>query len=99
MAVHYLRLPAVILCNTLRNCKPGILLRCVDDTFVFWSHGAARLQEILRHQKNPKPTIEITMAVETFTFFLSWMCLSRKWTQICPQGGHGNLLVQNVACV
>jgi hypothetical protein len=44
--------------------KPAKWLRYVDDTFVVWPHGPARLQQFLHHLNSNRPTITFTMEVE-----------------------------------
>jgi hypothetical protein len=44
--------------------KPAKWLRYVDDTFMVWQHGPARLQQFLHHLNNVRPTIKFTMEVE-----------------------------------
>jgi hypothetical protein len=44
--------------------KPAKWLRYVDNTFVVWLHGPARLQQFLPHLSSLKPTIKFTMEVE-----------------------------------
>jgi hypothetical protein len=39
-------------------------LRYVDDTFVVWPHGLARLQQFLHHLNNVGPTIKFIMEDE-----------------------------------
>jgi hypothetical protein len=38
------------------NYKPAKWLRYVDDTFVVWPHGPARLQQFLHHLNSLTPT-------------------------------------------
>jgi hypothetical protein len=45
--------------------KPDKWLRYVDDTFVVWPHGQAKLQQFLQHLNNIRPTINFTMELET----------------------------------
>jgi hypothetical protein len=40
--------------------KPAKWLRYVDDTFVVWSHGPARLQQFFNHINSVRPTIKFT---------------------------------------
>jgi hypothetical protein len=44
--------------------KPSKWLRYVDDTFVVWPHGPAKLQEFLHHLNSVRATIKFTMEVE-----------------------------------
>jgi hypothetical protein len=39
-------------------------LRYIDDTFVVWPPGAARLQQFLHHPNSIRPLIKFTMKVE-----------------------------------
>jgi hypothetical protein len=45
--------------------KPAKCLRYVDDTFVVWPHGPARLQQFHHHLSSLTPTIEFIIEVET----------------------------------
>jgi hypothetical protein len=45
--------------------KPTKWLRYVDDTFVIWPRGPARLQKFLHSLNSVRPTIKFTMEVET----------------------------------
>jgi hypothetical protein len=38
--------------------KPAKWLRYIDDTFVVWPHGPARLQKFLHHLNILRPTIK-----------------------------------------
>jgi hypothetical protein len=47
-------------------------LRYIDDTFVVWPRGSARLQQFLHHLNSIRPTIKFTMETEandTLPFF------------------------------
>jgi hypothetical protein len=44
--------------------KPTKWLRYVDDTFVVWPHGPARLQTFLHHPNNLRLTVKFIMEVE-----------------------------------
>jgi hypothetical protein len=45
--------------------KPAKWLRYVDDTFMAWTHGPARLQQFFDHINSVKPTIKFTMEAQT----------------------------------
>jgi hypothetical protein len=45
--------------------KPAKWLRYVDDTFVVWPHGPARLQQFFDHIDSVRPTIKFAMEIET----------------------------------
>jgi hypothetical protein len=52
--------------------KPAKWLRYVDDIFVVWLHGLAKLQQFLDHIKSVRPTTKFTMEDEannTLPFF------------------------------
>jgi hypothetical protein len=44
--------------------KPAKWPRYVNDTFMVWPHGSARLQQFLHHLKNVSPASKFTMEVE-----------------------------------
>jgi hypothetical protein len=44
--------------------EPAKWLRYVDDTFVVWSHGPARLQQFLHHLNSARPTNKFTMELD-----------------------------------
>jgi hypothetical protein len=45
------------------NHKPAKWLRYIDDIFMVWPHGPARLQQFLHHLNSVRPTIKFTMEV------------------------------------
>jgi hypothetical protein len=45
--------------------KPAKWLGYVNDTFVVWPHGPARLQQLFDHINSVRPTIKFTIEVET----------------------------------
>jgi hypothetical protein len=42
---------------------PAKWLRYVDDTFVLWPHGPAKLQQYLHHVNSVRPTFKFIMEV------------------------------------
>jgi hypothetical protein len=44
--------------------KPAQCLGYVEDNFVVWPHGPARLQQFLHHLNSVGPTIKFTMEIE-----------------------------------
>jgi hypothetical protein len=44
--------------------KPAKWLRYVDETFLVWPHGSARLQQFLHHLTILRPAIKFTMEIE-----------------------------------
>jgi hypothetical protein len=46
------------------NHKPAKWLRYVDDIFMVWPHGPARLQQLLHHLNLVRPIIKFTMEVQ-----------------------------------
>jgi hypothetical protein len=44
--------------------KPAKWIRYVNDTFMVWPHGPARLQQFFHHLKNIRPTIKFTVKAE-----------------------------------
>jgi hypothetical protein len=44
--------------------KPTKWRRYIDDTFVVWPHGPAKLQQFLRHVNSVRPTIKFTTEVQ-----------------------------------
>jgi hypothetical protein len=44
--------------------RPAKWIRYVDDTFVVWPYGPARLQQFLRHLNSLRPAMKFTMEVE-----------------------------------
>ena len=44
--------------------KPFFWVRYVDDTFVIWQHGEAKLQTFLNHLNNRRESIQFTMEKE-----------------------------------
>uniref|UniRef100_UPI001AE043E5 reverse transcriptase domain-containing protein n=1 Tax=Chryseobacterium sp. RR2-3-20 TaxID=2787626 RepID=UPI001AE043E5 len=44
--------------------KPTLWLRYVDDTFVIWPHGEAKLYEFLNHLNSQHQRIQFTMEIE-----------------------------------
>jgi hypothetical protein len=44
--------------------KHAIWLKYVDDIFVVWSHGPAKLQQFLHHLKSLRPTCSFTVEVK-----------------------------------
>ncbi|KAF2901706.1 hypothetical protein ILUMI_04485, partial [Ignelater luminosus] len=44
--------------------KPKLWLRCVDDTFVFWTHGREQLNAFLDHLNSIHQKLKFTMEIE-----------------------------------
>jgi hypothetical protein len=45
--------------------KPTKRLRNVDDIFVVWPHGPAKLQQFLHHHKSLRSTLKFTVKSES----------------------------------
>jgi hypothetical protein len=59
-----------IVLDTADN-KPAKWLRYVNDTFVVWPHGPARLQQFIHHLNIIRPTIKFTMKLKLMMPFSS----------------------------
>ncbi|KAF2901707.1 hypothetical protein ILUMI_04486 [Ignelater luminosus] len=44
--------------------KPKLWLRCVDDAFVFWTHGREQLNAVLDHLNSIYQKLKFTMEIE-----------------------------------
>jgi hypothetical protein len=45
---------------------PAKWLRYIDDTFIVWPHGPARLQKFFDHINSVRSTIKFTMEIESY---------------------------------
>jgi hypothetical protein len=59
--------------------KPTKWFRYVDNTFVVWAHGPAKLQQFLHHLNSVRPTIKFTMEVEANDTLPFLEVLVMKW--------------------
>jgi hypothetical protein len=73
--------------------KPAKLLRYVNDTFVVWPHGPARLQKFLHRLNSIMPTIKFRMKVEANDTLPFLNVLVMNGVQSGPQNCTRNLLI------
>jgi hypothetical protein len=52
--------------------KPANWFRSVEESFMVWTHGPARIQQCLHHFDSLEPTIKFTRKLKLMILFQSW---------------------------